>query len=272
MYDIVVIGAGVTGLSAALYAGKSGKSVALVDTEFGGKLLDSKDFEAFPWSSAETNTQQVEAIVNKLVSYKNVSFFNTKVSLVSYRYGIIRISMEAGYDIFGKSVICATGKKPVKLKLEKGRDYTTGIYYSARTDREFLANKKVVVVGNPNLVNSAITKLKELNAEIVAVVNKIEETKVKNKVLTAVKLNSTGKTVECDAIFVALGEEPNTKIVKPLQIVNKTDYIIADSTGKTSTMGIFAAGDCTVNQTTDVLDAIYGGTVAAKSAIKYLNK
>lgn len=291
IYDITIIGAGPAGMTAAIYASRAGKTVAIIDRNgFGGNIAKSPRIENIPGflniSGADFAEKMYEQIsVNLVHTYIN------EAKLINYRYGLFKVSLDSNEVICSKSIIYACGTEHRQLELD-----TKDIYYCVTCDGPFFKDKPVTVVGSGN---SGATYALELSKyckkvyicdltptmrcektliERIAKTENIEwlsgdtinQVENKNGKLSNVYFVKKGK-VKCNAIFAAIGLIPQTLLLDKFAEINEQGYIVSDDCTTSLVPGIFVAGDCRTSKVKQVVTATADGATAALEAIKFLD-
>lgn len=302
MHDIIVIGAGPAGLTACLYALRSGKSVLVFEKEtIGGQIATSPKVENYP------SIKQISGM--ELAT----NMFDQVMELgVDFEYDEI-ISVEKNNDIFtvktssdsfeSKAVIIATGVKHRKLNLPNEEELIgAGISYCATCDGPFFKNQDVAVIGDGNsafqyallLANycksvtictlfdwfladkALVDKAKSLNnIKIITDVSTIEYL-VKDDNLSGLKFKNLKteeiSTLDVQGCFVAIGQIPDNKIFSNLVDLDEQGFIIANETCLTKTEGLYVCGDCRTKDVRQVTTAAADGAISAVQAVKYIDK
>lgn len=298
LYDITIIGAGPAGMTAAIYAGRADKSVAIIDKDgFGGQIAKSPKVENYPGFASISGVDLTTNMYEQMSSFENIEHIINEVVLVKYMRGVFVCYLPDNSTICSKSLIVASGCKPKELKLD-----TKDIYYCVTCDGPFFKGKPVIVVGSGNtgatyaleLANyckhvyicdvtfdmccePALAKRIEANEKITFLPH-CTITSVKNNKegdLTSITVD-TGSTIKVNAIFAAIGMTAQTAFI-PDQLAAKDAGYIISSSGLTiadneqGIPGLFAAGDCTTKVVRQVTTAVSDGTIAAVKAIKFIN-
>lgn len=295
IYDICCIGAGVAGMTAAIYGARAEKSILLLDKNgFGGQIASSPKVENIPGFTDISGIDFATKVYEQVSGYPNIDIIDIEAKFLNYNHGLIIVQCENEINYYCKSLIIATGAEPKKLDLN-----TPNIYYCATCDGPLFKNKSVIVVGAGNtgatFAVSLATYCKEVfiidttlnmtcEAELQkqlkstsniywlpnCTINSVTST-TKGK-LSAVTL-STGETLKCSAIFAAIGMIPHTDFAASMVERDSLNYIVANENCKTSNVpGIFVAGDCRTKAIRQVTTAMSDGTVAALAALKYLRE
>ncbi len=293
IFDCVVVGAGVAGMTSALYLKRSALKVLLLEKSApGGQINQTSMIENYP------GFQKIDGI-----TLANKIFEQVKALEVEYRYGNVE-KIEKKDDLFliqtkkeeiwARSLILATGRSSRKLNIEGEEKWIgKGISYCATCDGMFFKGKKVAVIGGGNSALEESLYLADI-CESVTILNRKDtlkadiylQEKVKerenifikyNTEITSflekenhfmgVKLNEK-EDLLVDGIFVFIGQIPETPYLKELSLENKNGYIVVDNTMKTSIEGIYACGDCIQKEVYQISTAVGEGTIAAMSIKK----
>lgn len=301
-YEIAILGAGPAGLTAAIYATRSLRKVAVIEKGLpGGQIATTDLIENYPgfpegisgpelMHKFEEQARKFGAEFMTLFSVKEIRLDGKEKVIVS----------EDGREVSALAVIVATGQNPRKLNVPGESEFTgRGVSYCATCDGAFFKNKRVAVVGGGN---SAIQEAIYLTrfAEKVTVIHRrdrlradriLQERAFKNEKIdflwdsvveriigeqlvrgALVRNVKTGelKEVRFDGIFIYIGYEPNTGFLKGLVNLDESGYVVTDENLETSVKGIFACGDARRNALKQVSVAVGEGAVAAVSAEHYL--
>jgi thioredoxin reductase (NADPH) len=304
MYDLIIIGAGPAGLTAALYAGRFRlNTLVLEKTAAGGQIMLSSVIENYPGFPGGISTYELVDKFKKQVEESGIGIENKealeinpnpKSKTLTYMVKVEDIDFET------KSLIIATGTQPKRLGVEgEARFIGRGVSYCGTCDGPLFRNKDIVVIGGGDrAVEEAIflsgyanriflihrraalraseileEKAKnnpKINFVLDAIVEEIAgETKVEKVKIKNVKTDSSSE-IACQGVFIFVGIEPNTTFLKNLLEIDEKRFIITDQQMRTSCEGIFACGDCRKKSLYQVITACGEGAVAADSAHKYL--
>ena len=300
MYDIIVIGAGAAGMTAALYARRNGKSVLVLESEsLGGQIATSPKLENFPSIKAMSGEEFADNLFNQISDHGAEVEIEKVVGLTKDENKIFHVKTEYN-EYEAKSVIIAAGVKHKHLKTKSGRDDLVGhgVYYCAICDGAFYKGKEVAVIGDANTAlqyalllsgyckkvyvytlfdkffgdKSLVTALRATdNIEVrpnTSVTDVLGDTE-----LTAIEYKDADgniRTHEIPAVFVAIGQVPDNKAFGELVDLDKDGYIVSDENCRTKTEGLFVAGDCRTKPVRQVVTAVADGGVAATNATVYL--
>ena len=294
MYDIIIIGGGPAGLTAALYALRAEKHVLVLEgSGFGGQIVYTQNVENFPGTLSMSGAEFADRLVEQVLALGGEVEFERVTKLTD---GEVKTVATDSGEYTAKSVIIATGVKNRPLGVEGEKELIgRGLSFCAVCDGAFYKGKTVAVVGGGNtavedaIYLSAIAEkvylihrrqefraepkiVKELNekANIELVLDSVVSGFVKEDKLNGIevtnKITSEKKTLMIDGIFVAVGQIPQNSIFEGVIDLDESGYIIAGEDCKTSAEGIFAAGDCRTKSVRQLTTAVGDGTVAAINA------
>lgn len=299
MYDLIIIGGGPAGLTAALYAGRSRlRTLILEKMGVGGRILLTDTIENYPGFVGQKSTHELikhmETQVRELgleIKLEEVLEMDCKQKSIKTNSGTYAAD----------SIIIATGARPKKLGAP-GEDRLTGrgVSYCATCDAPFFKEKHVIVVGGGNTVAEEALYLARF-AKQVTIVHRRDELRAsailqerlqENKkihfmlshVVTEIcgahkaesikvkKVNSgEEKIIHCDGVFVFIGYEPETFFLKNKLKLDENGFIVTDENMAASCEGIFAAGDCRKKSLYQVVTACGDAATAADAAYKYIS-
>ena len=303
MYDIVVVGAGPAGLTAAIYARRAEKSVLVIEKEgFGGQITHSPRVENYPGYSALSGQELGDLMLEHALGLGAEVEFDT-VTGISGEKGNITLTTEYG-EYSAKAVILATGSKHRTLGIE-GEDRFTGegISYCAVCDGAFYKDKSVAMIGGGNsalveavLLSESCTtvtvvqnlpyltgekrlveileKKKNVNILLSTVVDSIIE---KSGAFAGIRVKNTDsgdiRELRVDGMFVAIGQVPECGPFANVVALNDYGYVDAgeDCLPKSSIEGVFVAGDCRTKAIRQVTTATADGAVAALAACRFID-
>ena len=297
LYDVIVIGGGPAGLTAAVYARRANKSVLVIEkSTFGGQITQSPKVENIPGFVALSGNEFGE----KLVEQAMEQGADIEVcEVLEVLDGETKIVKTDSGDFEGKAVIIATGATHRLLGLE-GEDkfIGEGISFCAVCDGAFYAGKTVAVIGGGNSALQEALMLSDLckkvyvvqnldrltgekklsdllyekeNVEIIlgSVVESIMGEDALNGIV--IKNGEERRTLIIDGMFVAIGLIPQNGIVSNIVELNSWGYVDAGESCTTNRKGIFAAGDCRSKRIRQVATACADGAVAALAACDYID-
>jgi thioredoxin reductase (NADPH) len=299
LYDVLIVGAGPAGITAAIYAQRANLKVAMFEKDTpGGQLSKYNEIENYTGAKKVAGYELATMMIDHAyelgveVIYDDV----TKVELD----GNIKKLITPNQTYEAKAVIIATGNVPRRLGVENEDELAmNGISWCAICDGPLYKGRKVVVVGGGNSAVEEASYLATLATHVTVVQNLADLTadpkaqdilrSMKNvdikystvvskflkddKGLTGVVIKAadgTEETVEADGVFEYVGLTPVTDMVKDLGITNKYGYIEADEKMQTKVPGIYAAGDVIVKQIRQVVTATADGAIAVQNLLRYL--
>ena len=300
MYDILVIGAGPAGMTAAIYARRAGKTVLVLEAvNYGGQILNTPDIENYPVvahiSGFEFSKQVYEQALGLGAEFK----FEKVVEIVKEDGAFTLVTPKNRYQ--GRSVIIATGSENRKLGVEDEARLTgRGASYCATCDGNFYRNKVCAVVGGGNTALEDALYLADIAKQVYLIHRRdsfrgeettVERLKARDNVefvynsnvtkliaekrLKAIevtnKLDGSVRTIELNGLFVAVGRVPENQNFASLIHLDDAGYVLAGEDCHTSAEGIFVAGDNRAKALRQLVTATADGAMAATEAVKYVN-
>jgi len=301
MYDIIVVGAGPAGLTAAIYARRADKSVLVLDKGmFGGQMTFSPKIENYPGYDQISGNELAEKLVSQAIAL-GAEIDMCEVTGVRKEGSLFCVS-DGNEDFLASTVILATGSRHRLLGIEREADFIgDGISFCAVCDGAFYAGKTVAVIGGGNSALQEAIMLSDI-CEKVFVVQNLDvltgEEKLANILYSRdnveiicgnvvesitgeenftgiiIKNTATGdKTrLDLDGMFVAIGQVPENEAYKELVTLSDRGYIVSDENCLTDTEGLFVAGDCRTKNIRQIATACGDGATAALAACRYLDK
>lgn len=301
MYDIIIVGAGPAGLTAALYALRADKRVLVIEKEsFGGQITFSPLVENYPTQMALSGNELAQMMLDQVMEHGADIELAEVTEIVNEETRKTVVTDHGTFE--AKAVILATGSKHRHLGLELENELIgKGVSYCAVCDGAFFAGKEVAIVGGGNTALQEAIMLSEYcthvtivqnlatmtgEAKLVAALEKKENvTMIFNTLVTAligdesleeiVLYNQTDDSVSAlavDGLFVAIGQQPENQCFANLTRLSDAGYIIAGENCLTDTPGIFVAGDCRTKEVRQVTTATGDGAVAALAACRYIDQ
>lgn len=298
MYDVVIVGGGVAGLTAALYSARQGVKTLVVTMDVGGQLLTVPRIENFPASPPVSGFELVNSILEQAREFGAEITYDEAVGIEEIEGGF-RVRCRGG-DYDGRALILAVGKKPRKMGVP-GEDIFTGkgISYCAICDAPLYRGKRVAVVGWGDQAHEAVTilrnyenmvyvvysgrpkeddpvlrELRGLGVEVILGV-RVEEVVGDKAVRKLILRRIDGDErleLDVDGVFVELGYVADTSWLRGFIELNERGEIITDRLGRTSREGVFAAGDVCDMPYKQAVIAAAQGAIAALSAYNYLRR
>ena len=300
IYDVIIIGGGPAGYTAALYAARAGLEVAVVEKmSAGGQMALTDVIENYPGFDEGIDGFELGAKMQRGAERFGAKTLFTEVNAVELSGEIKRISTGIG-ELLAHSVIIATGASPRKLKLENEEKFTgRGVHYCAHCDGRFYKGKTVVVIGGGNSAVSDALYLSKLAKKVFVVhrrdtlrATKVYHEPLMNRENVEFVWNSTPieyigeqrmegicvknlktqelRDISCDGVFVSIGRRPDSDLFDGQIELDENRYVIADETTRTSVNGVFVAGDIRTKELRQVVTAVSDGANAAYYAEKYL--
>ena len=295
LFDIIIIGGGPAGLTAAVYARRAGKSVLLLEKEgFGGQIASSPKVENFPGFAAISGAELADRL------YSQADELGARLELeevLEIRDGETKtvVTDYGAYDC--RALILATGMKHRTLGLP-GEDAMGGISYCAVCDGSFYKDRDTAVCGGGNTALQDALFLSDICRKVTVIHRRdtfrgdpilVEQLKKRpnvdfamNTVVTgllgqgtlsglALKNTATGeeRQLAVDGLFEAVGQLPEKKLASSVAAVDETGFVPAGEDCVTSAAGIFVAGDCRTKEVRQLTTACADGAVAALAACKY---
>jgi len=301
MYDVIIIGAGAAGITAAIYASRANLKYEIISEDVGGLTLWSSDIENYTGYHKLSGLDLVEKFKEHMKDY-DIKVKEDKILKVSKKNSNFIVETKNKEKLETKAVVICSGSSPRKLKVPGADKYEKkGLFYCATCDGPLFAGREVAVIGGGDaaldaaniLIKMKIKKISIINlnpeltgkdkalmnnvlkSDIVEVINNTETTEViGDKFVTGLKYRQDGseKELKVGGIFVEIGHVRNIDFVKDLIELNDKNEIIIDKTGATSVKGIFAAGDVTDLPGKQSIIAAGDGSRALLSAFAYITK
>lgn len=298
MYDIIIIGGGPAGLTAALYACRANKKTLVIEKEtFGGQITFSPKVENIPGFISLTGNEFAEKLVEQVLE-QGADVESCEV--LEIKDGEIKTVVTDDGEFEGKAVIIATGAKHRMLGVEDEEKYVgEGISFCAVCDGAFYKGKTVAVVGGGNSALQEAILLSDLANKVYVIQNldfltgekKLADQlyKLDNvEVITGVTVksflgdselegivikNSAGESrkLSIDGLFIAIGLIPQNDAFKNVVELDSRGYAVIDETCESATKGIFVAGDCRAKKIRQVTTAAADGAIAALAACDYID-
>ncbi len=301
-FDIIVIGGGPAGYSAALYASRAGQSVAVIEKlSPGGQMALTDIIDNYPGFD-----EGIDGFTLGMKMQNGAARFGAKTVYAEVKdvdfSGKIKKVVTTDGELLCRAVIIASGANPRELGLENEKALLgRGVHYCAHCDGRFYKDKTVAVVGGGNSAVSDALYLSHLAKKVYLIHRRdsLRATRIYHEPLMnaenvefvwnssvctltagerlnsiAVKDVKTGdmRQIDVDGLFVSIGRTPVTEFLKGKLDLDESGYIIAGEDTKTSVSGIFAAGDVRTKALRQVVTAASDGAVAAHYAEEYLQK
>ena len=301
VYDVIIIGGGPAGYTAALYSARAGLDTAVIEKmSIGGQLTLTGEVENYPGFADGIDGYTLGANMQSGAEKFGAQTIFDEVTNVFLDEKIKRVVTQST-ELYARSVIIASGASPRELGIDGESDFIgKGIHYCAHCDGRFYKNKTVAVIGGGNSAVSDALYLSRLAKKVYLVhrrdslrATKIYHEPLKNAENVEILWNSrvskllhseriVGAILEntatnaqsellCDAIFISIGRKPNTSLFNGVIALDENGYIIADESTKTSVEGVFAAGDVRTKTLRQIVTAVSDGATAAHYAEEYIS-
>ena len=300
-YDVIIIGGGAAGMTAALYSLRSGKSVLLLEKEtIGGQISKSPRVENFPTIKEISGEELSSKLFDQIMDLGCEFELDTVLKVEKNENEFIVTGEYSTYN--SKSVILATGLEHRKINIENEDELLgKGVSYCAVCDGAFYKDEDVCLVGDANtalqyslLLSNYCKKVyvctlfdkffaddilvsrlrKRENVEIIHNVS-LKEFKYNNELEGLVFENTQDLSkleLNVKACFIAIGQIPNNDIFSNLVELDKNGYILVDTDLQTKTEGLFVAGDCRQKKVRQLTTAVSDGAMASVGAVSYIDK
>ena len=244
-YEVVIIGAGMAGLTAAIYAGRAGKSVLVLESNLcGGQIVESLSVRNWPGEAEISGAELMKKIEKQAKSF-GAEFEYAEVSKIEKDGESWKVITDD--DTFKASnIIIATGTSPRKMNEKQTASAgNRPISYCATCDGALYKDKPVVVVGHGNTAKYEIKYLENICSKVYQI------------------HHDEPIPEDAEAVFVAIGRVPNTSFLKGLVDLDAEGYVISGEDCKTSCPGILVAGDCRTKKVRQLVTAAADGATAA---------
>lgn len=300
IYDILIIGGGPAGYTAALYAARAGLDTLVIERmSVGGQMALTSDIDNYPGFENGIDGFELGFKMQQGAVRFGAKTEYTEVKNVDFSQNVKKVQTANG-DFYAKSVIVATGADPRKLGLVNENELTgRGVHYCAHCDGNFYKNKTVVVVGGGNTAAADALYLSHLAKKVYVVHRRdtLKATKIYHdpllkaenvefvwnssiiellgeqhlrKIKVRDARSGEDREIECDAVFVSIGRNPATQLFKDVLYLDESGYIVADESTKTNVDGVYAVGDVRTKVLRQVVTAVGDGAVAVHHAEEYL--
>lgn len=300
IYDMIIIGGGPAGYTAALYAARAGLDSVLIEKlSAGGQMALTGDIDNYPGFD-----EGIDGFTLGMKMQQGAERFGAKTEYgevlnVDFSGKIKKIETDSK-TFFSKTVVISSGANPKELDLENETELIgKGVHYCAHCDGRFYKDKTVAVIGGGNSAAADALYLSRLakkvylihrrdklraenvykkplleaqnieflwntTAEKFLVQNKVTGLEIKNV------LSGETENIYCDGVFISIGRKPATEFLKDEVELDKNGYIIADETTKTNIDGVYAAGDVRTKAFRQIVTAVADGATAVHYAEEYL--
>lgn len=298
IYDMIIIGGGPAGYTAALYAARAGLNTVLLEKlSPGGQMALTGDIDNYPGFE-----EGIDGFTLGMKMQQGAERFGAKteyaeVVSVDFSDKIKKLETTNG-DYYAKTVVISTGANPRELGVEGEKELTgRGVHYCAHCDGRFYKDKTVVVVGGGNSAAADALYLSNLASKVYIVHRRdfLRATKIYHEPLmkaenvefiwnstvsgfavdgkikgVRIKSKLTETEIPCDGVFVSIGRKPATEFLGGSVKLDDNQYIIADESTKTDIGGVYAVGDVRTKELRQVVTAVADGAVAVHHAEEYI--
>ena len=300
IYDMIIIGGGPGGYTAALYAARAGLDVIVLEKlSAGGQMALTSQIDNYPGFEdgidGFTLGEKMQAGAEKFgakTEYAEVFSVDLK--------SIPKVVETSEGTFYGHTVVLATGASPRDLGVSGEKELVgRGVHYCSACDGMFYKGKTVVIVGGGNTAAADAFVLSRIAKKVILIHRRdtLRATKIyhdplmraenvefhwnstvsefiSDEKVTGVKIKdvNTGEesVVECDGVFISVGRKPATELVKDQLELDSGGYVIADESTKTNIPGVYAVGDVRIKKVRQIVTAVADGAVAAHEAEEYL--
>ena len=298
-YDVIIVGAGIAGLTAALYAARQKLSTLVISADLGGQLLLTNEIQNFPGFMSISGLELIRKVEEQAKTFGAEILFD-EVTSIAEQENLFTVKTASGSEFQAEAVVLAFGKSPKEMGVPGEKELKgKGVSYCVICDAPLYRGKKVVLVGwglhnyenivrlrdyaskvywvfpgekpleEEELLQEAMSKG---NVELVPFSEPVEVKGDKRVQALVVRNKKTGelKTLEVDGVFVEMGYVTKTDFLKGLVQLNEKGEVVVDKMCRTSKPGIFAAGDVSEMPHKQAVIAAGMGACAALSAYAYV--
>lgn len=291
MYDVIIIGAGIAGLTSSIYLKRANKNILVLEGNvYGGQIINSSRVENYPGISKITGYEFANNLYNQVKELGVEIKYEMALRIID---GNIKKIITNNNKYECKSIIIATGVTKRKLGIEN-KYIGKGVSYCATCDGNFYKGKDVAIVGSGNTALEDALYLSNICSKVYIIIRSsnfkgdeilIDEILSHNNVEVLYNSNVTNLfgdnnlerieinndyNIDVDGLFIAIGQVPDNDCFKEIIDIDEKGYIKALEDCKTNKDGIFVAGDCRTKKLRQLVTAASDGAIAATEAIKYV--
>ena len=300
MYDIIVVGGGPAGLTAALYALRAGKSVLVIEkSTFGGQITWSPKVENYPAIPSVSGTELGDRLMAQAEA-QGAEFELDEVISAELDGDVKRVKTDFGGEFEAKALIIAVGAKPRMLGLEREEELVgNGVCFCAVCDGAFYKNRPVAVSGGGNSALQDAVLLSDTCSKVYLIHRRatfrgeaklVETLRSQDNVefvlessvtalhgenelsgITVTNKDGASRDISVDGLFVAVGHAPDNGVFAQLMELDEAGYAASDESCLTKTRGVFVAGDCRRKAVRQLTTAAADGSAAALAACSYID-
>lgn len=300
MYDIIIVGAGPAGMTAAIYARRANKKVLILEaSSYGGQIINTLDIENYPVEEHISGFDFANRLYNQTKNLGAEFIFEKVIGIKDNKDYKEVVTDKNTYK--GKTIVLATGSDNRKLGLDNEDELLgKGVSYCATCDGNFYKQKDVAVVGGGNTALDDALYLSDIANRVYLIYrgdklkgDELTEERLKKKAnvefiynSNVIKINGSDKlesieisdkndkirTIEIAGLFIAVGRIPENQNFAEVVSLNKAGYIVANENCHTDVPGIFVAGDSREKSLRQLVTATSDGATSAVEAIKYISK
>lgn len=300
IYDMIIVGGGPGGYTAALYAARAGLDTLVVEKlSAGGQMALTQQVDNYPGFAEGVDGFTLGENMQKQAEQFGAKTVYTQVNSLELNK-TPKVVNTGGGTFYGRTVVLATGANPKELGIEKEKELVNrGVAYCAACDGMFYRGKTVAVVGGGNSAVADALLLSRIAKKVILIHRRdslratrvyhrplqeagnvefrwnSEVTKLLyNDRLTGLRIKdvNTGdeNTIECDGVFISIGRKPVTYLVEGQLELDKSGYVVAGETTETNIPGVYAVGDVRTKLVRQIVTAVSDGAVSAHMAEVYL--
>lgn len=298
-YDVLVVGGGPAGSSAAIYAARKGIRTGIVAERFGGQVLDTMSIENFI-TVKETEGPKLVASLEEHVKEYNIDVMNLQKATKIAKNDLFELELENGATLKSKSVIISTGARWRNINVPGEQEFKNkGVAYCAHCDGPLFEGKDVAVIGGGNsgieaaidlagIVNHVtvlefadtlkadeVLQKRAYSLPNITIITNAQTTEITgddnvNGITYVERDTNEEKHVALQGVFVQIGLVPNTEFLADVVERTPMGEIIVDKHGQTNVPGLFAAGDCADTAYKQIIVSMGSGATASLGAFDYL--
>ena len=296
VYDMLIVGGGPGGYTAALYAARAGMSVLVLEKlAAGGQMVETPQIDNYPGFVDGIDGYTLGSQMKQTAERFGAESRFTEVSKLSLE-GAVKMAETTDGVFYGKTLVVATGASPKYLGVPGEQEFAgRGVHYCASCDGMFYRGKTVVVVGGGNTAAADALLLSRVAKKVIVIHRRdslrasrvyhkplMEAENVefywnhrvqeihKGKIVVQDVHTGTQREISCDGVFVGIGRQPATGLVKGSVELDEQGYIRAGETTETSVPGVYAVGDVRTKALRQIVTVVADGAASVHHAEEYL--